>query len=119
LDATTGALDTGFSAAPVLSQAWGIAVQTDGRVLVGGQTVGDQSGVAGNQYYRVVRYFPNGVVDTSYHSVVTQGIGRWMTLQPDGKLLLSNGGTNVSANGGIDANSIIRLNTDGSLDTSF
>ena len=117
LNGSNGTLDTTFSANPVVSQSLGVVAQADGRILVAAQTAGDQSGANGNQYFRVVRYNANGTVDSSYQSPVLQGLGRWMTVQPDGKLLVSAGSAGTGSNGGVNATSVVRLNINGSLDS--
>src|ERR1700679_1361784 len=119
INGTTGALDTSFSSQPVISSDLGAVVEQDGSTLVSGQTVGDQTPADGSQDFRVIRYFQNGQVDPTYVSPIIQAQGRWMALQSDGKLLISGAPDGQYTNGGTDDSTLIRLNTDGSLDESF
>lgn len=103
------------------STANAMAVQTDGKILLGGKF---------NQYDGVTRKFitrldPDGLLDTSFdagNGITTTLVNaanaevRALALQPDGKILV--GGHFTSFNG-VARNHIMRLNTDGSLDTTF
>ncbi len=109
-----GTLDQSFNVGPQFTNAWAVIEQANGQVLVGGLN-SNESDDSGLPLYRVFRLNANGTRDSSYQSPVFTGIPRYMTLQPDGKLLVTNPGG--SANGGL-AN-LQRLNSDGSLDTTF
>nr|WP_244307269.1 M10 family metallopeptidase C-terminal domain-containing protein [Azotobacter salinestris] len=92
-----------------------LALQPDGKILLAGQSYNP---VSSNDDFSVVRLNADGTLDTSLDSdgkaIVDIGgsnQGRSLTVLPDGKILLSG-----SSNGDF---SVIRLNTDGSLDTSF
>src|SRR5262249_20851844 len=96
-----------------------IVVQPDGKVLIGGVF----TSVNGTSRTRFARLNANGSLDTGFNPVlVYPGIPdyaervRSVVLQPDGKLLI--GGDFISVNG-TNRNRIARLNSDGSLDTSF
>lgn len=117
LDAGVGALDgdgkltTDFAGAD--DRAMAIAVQPDGRILVGGTSGTDIA---------LVRYEPDGDLDTSFGtggSVITDlgGIeqGFALALQTDGRILLA--GSRADA-GGEDA-IVLRYDSDGTLDTAF
>jgi len=95
------------------SQVYIIAVQPDGKILVGGNfTVCN-----GVQCNRLVRLNSNGSVDTGFDTQVgaTDQI-RAIVVQNDGKILI--GGAFTSYNG-ISRNRYARLNSDGTLDTGF
>jgi uncharacterized delta-60 repeat protein len=114
-----GTLDNTFAgtgeAMTVNGYARGVAVQPDGKVVVAGWTPrGD---------FAVLRYNPNGSLDTSFgakgEAVVKFGIyGSYaynVALQADGKIVLAGeayDGTSWDVG-------LARLNTNGSLDTSF
>ena len=108
-----GALDATFvpGIAPATIQS--IAVQPDGRILV----CGEFTSFNGTARARAARLLANGTLDTSFdpgtgpNSYVSK-----MLLQPDGRLLVSGGFTNVS---GTAKPGFARLNTDGTLDPSF
>jgi uncharacterized delta-60 repeat protein len=90
-----------------------ISIQSDGKILVGGQ-FNSYNGVSLN---RIIRLNTDGSQDTSF--VIGTGFGgivNSISIQSDGKILV--GGQFTSYNG-VSLNRIIRLNTDGSQDTSF
>ncbi len=113
-----GVSDTNFVVGPALRETAGTALQADGNILVGGRLAGDVA-ANGAPNYRVFRYLTNGVLDTTYQSPVFAGPPRFMTVQADGRLLAA--WTDLSgvaeANGGISG--LVRLNTNGSLDSTF
>jgi uncharacterized delta-60 repeat protein len=99
---------TGFDI-PVVS----IALQSDGKILTGGAfTTFNGTGVS-----RIARLNADGTLDASFN----QGTGfdnnvRTIVIQNDGKILTGGIFLNYS---GTARNRIVRLNADGSLDTSF
>jgi uncharacterized delta-60 repeat protein len=112
---TDGSLDTDFldGLAGPNDSIDSIAVQADGKVLI----VGDFTQVNGVGRNRVARLDTDGSLDTSFDpGTGPNGIMSSVVVQPDGKALIAGGFTQV--NGTIRWR-IARLNTDGSLDTSF
>jgi len=102
-----------------LDASWGIAIQTDGKVLACGLTTSNNNT---NSDFIVVRLNTNGTVDPTFgtNGVAIADLGGYdrawrMTVQPDGKILLA--GTTFAS--GQNDLAIARLNTDGSLDTGF
>ncbi len=98
---------------------YGTAVQTDGKIVV----VGSVSPVAGSTVtdFLILRLNPNGSLDGGFGNggIVTvnqsgQDSLRAVKIQPDGKIVAVGG---TSDEGGRGA--IIRLNPNGSFDTSF
>jgi uncharacterized delta-60 repeat protein len=90
-----------------------IAVQTDGKLLVGG-SFSDYNGMNAEG---IIRLNSDGSVDSSF--VYGSGFDASIDIikiQTDGNILV---GGQFSYYDGTPANSIIRLNTDGSVDTSF
>jgi len=90
-----------------------VAIQSDGKILVGG-TFDNYDGVTvGN----IARLNSDGSRDSSFNSGIgfNNGVEK-IVIQPDGKILV--GGFFVSYDG-ITANRIIRLNPDGSRDNTF
>jgi uncharacterized delta-60 repeat protein len=111
---TDGSVDTGFVIGTGFTTSVStIALQSDGKILVGGQFT-SYSGVSRN---RIIRLNADGSIDTSF--VIGTGFNlnvNTIELQSDGKILVGGGFTSYS---GVSRNYIIRLNTDGSVDTSF
>ena len=101
-------------------KAYGIALQSDGKIIVIGMT---SSAITGKDF-ACVRYNTDGSLDTAFGTagIVTNDIqigsddvAYSVAIQSDGKILLagySDDGSNKNA-------AIIRLNTNGSLDATF
>src|SRR5262249_54201995 len=95
-----------------------VAVQSDGRVLIGGDfTTVYVNGEPHQPQNRIARLNADGTLDATFNV----GLGAddavfSVVLQTDGTILL--GGWFTSING-ITRNGIARLNPDGSLDTTF
>jgi uncharacterized delta-60 repeat protein len=96
-----------------------MALQPDGKILIGG----DFTGYNGDENAgdRVLRLNADGTLDTTFNYGAGKGASSTVlavALQPDGKILI--GGTFSSYNGDTNAsNCLTRLNSDGTLDTSF
>jgi uncharacterized delta-60 repeat protein len=89
-------------------------LQPDGKVLIGG----DFLTFNGATRIRIARLNTNGSLDTGFDPGTTsanKGV-RPMVVQPDGKILTSGDFTSFS---GASRNHLTRLNSDGTLDTSF
>ncbi|MCW5555255.1 MAG: hypothetical protein KIS67_24225 [Verrucomicrobiae bacterium] len=109
-----GSLDNTFSAsiAAFDEGIYSIAVQPDGKVLIGGGfTV-----VNGTNRVGIARLNTNGSLDTSFDP----GTGAYgvyaIALQPDGRVLIAGG---FQAVNGTNRNHVARLHANGSLDGSF
>jgi len=112
---STGARDTSFSTGAGLNgwSADAITVQTDGKILVGGNFLTYN----GSTYNGIVRLNANGTPDIGFN--VGNGFSNpivGLALQSDGKILA--GGHFTSYNG-TGINKLVRLNTGGTIDTSF
>lgn len=94
--------------------AFSIGVQSDGKVLFGGAF----ARVNGIGYNQVARLNADGTSDTEFRNGVLEADNVILstTVQSDGKVLIGGIFTIVS---GVSRPGIARLNTDGSLDTSF
>ena len=97
-----------------------IAVQADGKVLVGGNFTRPGSG----RIRQVFRLNTDNSIDTTFGSGSTTtfssssgGQVNSIVVQPDGKILLA--GANVTGGGGTFLNNVVRVNADGSADSSF
>ena len=109
-----GTTDYGFD--PVFDAVVrALAVQADGRIVVAGSF----THVNGMSNTGLVRLNADGTTDVSFNANTNPAIGpeaATMALQSDGKILI--GGYAASFNG-VKFPGIVRLNTDGSVDTSF
>ena len=95
---------------------FGMEIQADGKILVGGSF----SSYRGTKTQNIVRLNTDGSKDTSF--AVGNGIGgnrpyvQILKTQSDGKAILAG---NFTSYQWVPANNIVRVNTDGSRDTSF
>ncbi len=117
-----GSIDPGFDPRPLLAEegdsaVWTMALEPDGKVLIGG----DFSVIQRQPRGGLARLNPDGTLDPAFqpkllhpHSVFSAV--RRFVLQPDGKILIV--GNFESINGAPATNSA-RLNRDGTLDSSF
>jgi uncharacterized delta-60 repeat protein len=95
------------------NNVFAIAVQPDGKILVGGGFTTYQ-GIAANN---IIRLNSDGTKDASFDNSIGFNGGVFaIAIQTDGKILAGGGFTTYK---GVGANHIIRLNTDGSEDTTF
>ncbi|MBP7810538.1 MAG: T9SS type A sorting domain-containing protein [Bacteroidia bacterium] len=125
---TNGSLDNTFDTDGRVSTTFGIgtndqatciAIQSDGKIVVGGY-----SNQGGNYDFAVVRYNTNGSLDNTFDTDgrVTTVIGadhdyvRGIAIQSDGKIVVT-GDYYVGINN--DDIAVVRYNTDGSLDATF
>jgi uncharacterized delta-60 repeat protein len=120
-----GSLDTTFDGdgkvttdfASGSDQAYAVAVQADGRIVVAGRAT-----VSGNQDFALARYNSDGSLDTTFDGdgrVTTDFAGATdqgfaMAIQGDGRIVVA-GPAVLPANDF----ALARYNTDGSLDTTF
>ena len=112
LHGNTGALDNFFNP-DVNNTVLCIAVQSDGKILTGGDftVIGGQfpsppTAVTRN---RIARLGSDGKVEQTFNFGVAGDFVNAIAVQPDGKILI----------GGSFTNNIARLNSDGSVDTGF
>lgn len=111
---SNGSFDSSFDPGTgPTGSVYSIAVQSDGKILIGGNfTNFNDTG-----HRRIVRLNADGSLDTSFDpGTGTSSDVHSIVVQVDGKVLI--GGLFTTYNG-ITRNRIARLNTDGSLDTSF
>ncbi|HXS69287.1 MAG TPA: hypothetical protein VN761_10615 [Candidatus Polarisedimenticolia bacterium] len=110
-----GSVDNSFQClvtqAPPQGPVYCVAVQNDGKILVGGLF----NRVDGIACSNIVRLNNNGSLDTNFHAQ-TDGFVSSMALQRDGKALVA--AFHIDTNG-ISRRRLVRFNTDGSPDTGF
>jgi uncharacterized delta-60 repeat protein len=116
-----GTIDTSFvygiGFTSTLLGLTGIAIQTDGKILIGGDFTQYQ-GVTNN---KIIRLNSDGSKDLTFNNSVgfNTGFGflvNRFVLQPDGKIICFGSFTQYK---GLTENRIIRLNSDGSKDLTF
>ncbi len=90
---------------------YALAVQTDGKILVGG----DFWGLGGQGRYNLGRALPDGTLDTAFNPNVGDSVYS-LAVQTDGRILL---GGIFSTVGGQVRPYLGRINADGSLDVAF
>ena len=113
---TNGTLDATFNPGTGANAVQTTSIQSDGKIIIGGGFT-TYNGIAIN---RIARLNTDGTLDATFNA----GTGAYggaspvstTSIQSDGKIII--GGWFTSYNG-IARNYIARLNTDGTLDTSF
>jgi uncharacterized delta-60 repeat protein len=112
---TNGALDPLFTPAPITEgEVDSTILQPDGKLLISGGFT-KVNGVARNG---IARLNADGTLDATFDpGTGADGFVLGMTRQPDGKIIIFNGFTQV--NGVPREAGIARLNSDGSLDAAF
>jgi uncharacterized delta-60 repeat protein len=107
-----GTLDPGVDANPN-DQVWTIAVQPDGKIVVGGVFSNSFRGQTRN---RIARLETDGRLDQTLNLNAAGDEVMATAVQADGKILIGGGFTSVL---GVSRQNLARLNTDGTLDTTF
>lgn len=130
-----GSLDTSFSFdgrttvsfadSTGFDQCTALALQSDGKIIVAGSTQasGDR------QHFAIARFNADGSLDTTSFGAGTGKItvsfgfrndyANSLALQTDGKIVLAGATTNIAISGSNRNFAIVRLNTDGTLDSTF
>lgn len=110
-----GSVDASFNIGSGCNgQVYGVAIQSDGKIII----VGNFSTYNGIPAVKIARLLPDGTLDAGFitGSGAEDGIVETIALQSDGKIIV---GGHFTMFNGISARRIIRLNADGSIDTSF
>jgi uncharacterized delta-60 repeat protein len=108
--AAPGDLDPSFAPNPDKT-VWSMAVQPDGRIVVGGSF----STIGGTPRDWLARLHRDGSLDTSF-TATTDFIVQSVAVQPNGRILIGGPFTTVN---GVIRRSAARLHADGTLDDSF
>lgn len=121
-----GSLDTGFNSGgtgisgdgrPGNTYVSALAVQADGRILLGGVFLSYNGNAAAPDY--LLRLNPDGGLDASFNNGgagFNEGVFT-LAAQPDGKVLV--GGYFTDYNSATAPDYVLRLNANGTLDTGF
>jgi uncharacterized delta-60 repeat protein len=112
---TNYTLDTSFNVGTgnTTQDIYTLHVQSDGKILVGGNITTWN----GNTVYRLIRLNTNGSIDTSFN--VGTGFDNAVSqvkTQADGKIIVRGSFTTFN---GASVNRVIRLNSNGSIDSGF
>ena len=94
---------------------YSIAVQTDGKIVIGGFIVSSYKGTAA-VWTPIARLNPNGAFDLTFNRVSSNSNALKVAIQPDGKIMMAGSFSTIN---GVTRNYITRFNPDGSLDASF
>ncbi|HVE58028.1 MAG TPA: FG-GAP-like repeat-containing protein [Pyrinomonadaceae bacterium] len=110
-----GSADNSFSLdSRVDNSIYSIAIQPDGKILLGGYTGDDFSRIVSKGVWRINA---DGSLDTTFNTQIAKlETVRSIIVQPDGKILIAGAFTKVN---NVARTSLARLNADGSLDTAF
>ncbi len=109
-----GSLDESFTAnAGVNGAVRAVLVQPDGKVLV----AGNFQMAAGHRLTRIARFNADGTLDDGFYPGTGASSTIWsLALQPDGKILAGGDFKNFDGKG---CGYIVRLNSNGAVDSSF
>lgn len=113
---TDGTLDTTFDSNTNLFDAAiiDLAIQSDGKIIV----VGNFTNYGGYPQNKVARLNPNGSLDYMFNDQGTGFVGTTNSvgIHTGGKIII---GGNFTSYNGVSKNHLIRLETDGTIDTTF
>ncbi len=118
------AADAQDVANPTVQTSWGLngsvyamAVQSDGKVIVGGEFTSYHDGRTAISRNNIARLNPDGSLDSSFApGLAANDPVVAIAIQGDGKIMIGGGFT---AYNGITRNRIARIHSDGTLDSSF
>jgi uncharacterized delta-60 repeat protein len=126
-----GTPDMGFGTygkvvTPVVSYGYGVALQSDGRIVVAGTVDRHNPDMTVNVDFALARFNADGSIDETFGSggVVTTDFGsnsdyaRDVVIQTDGKIVAVGEVLNIAGNTNMDF-ALARYNADGSLDAGF
>jgi uncharacterized delta-60 repeat protein len=90
-----------------------MVTQSDGKILIGGQSINNYSGSTVSNFFRINT---DGTLDTTFQPGTVNDIVTSIDVQPDGKIVAIGSFTTVS---GSTSNRIVRVNPNGTRDTTF
>ena len=100
-----------------------MALQSNGYIVVAGDIAGTTNNINTSSDFAVARYTPSGAIDTSFGQSGVRAINiglfdraKGIAIQSDGAIIVV--GESTELNGTTDI-SLFRLNSDGSIDTTF
>jgi uncharacterized delta-60 repeat protein len=114
---TDGSVDSNFAPVTINGFVYGVAVQSDGKILI----CGSFSTINGVGSLGVARLNANGSLDSSFQPIGYTRINsriRSIVIQPDGLILIS-GNLRVGAGGSAPRMPVVRLDANGAVDQTF
>jgi uncharacterized delta-60 repeat protein len=110
---TDGTVDTGFNP-NANGGIFASAIQSDGKIVIGGgfTTIG------GTTRNRIARLNSDGTLDTGFNPNIPSSVYDIKILS-SGKIMVGGNFNNVNGISGSNASYLVRLNTDGTVDTSW
>ncbi|MBI2948831.1 MAG: choice-of-anchor D domain-containing protein, partial [Verrucomicrobia bacterium] len=109
--AASGDVDTGFSPDPNGRSVYGVAVQPDGKIVLGGYF----TTVSGTPRNYAARLNADGTLDSGFNPNANNGVN-CVAVQTDGKILLGGPFTTM---GGQTRNNVARVDASAALDANF
>ncbi len=109
-----GTVDTSFADPNFDNYVSDLALLDDGKIIF----VGAFANAGGNAYGRVARVNSNGTVDTGFTNPAVGDVVSHVKIASDGKMLIT-GGFNTVGSTPQTYNRLARLNSNGSVDTTF
>lgn len=109
-----GSLDADFAPSAdqeVNHQVTAIAIQPDGRIVVGGTFIE----LAGQSRLRLARFYPDGRLDADFNPGANHDV-RALAIQPDGKIIVAGNFTRIAEQ---NRSFIVRLTSSGQIDETF
>jgi uncharacterized delta-60 repeat protein len=99
------------------ADVYAVALQSDGRILIGGQftTIGGIGSSSSLLRYHLARLNPDGSPDNFFNPNINGDV-QTISIQPDGRILVGGSFTTV---GSSSRTNLVRLNSDGTVDGSF
>jgi uncharacterized delta-60 repeat protein len=104
-----------------ISSVYALVRQVDGKIVCGGSFESYNIGLSTAYVFGIVRFNSDGIVDSSFNAGSGLDINNGgqilsLAIQSDGKIICAGG---FSTFNGISREDIVRLNPDGSVDSSF
>lgn len=109
-----GSRDYSFIGDSLFGRVNTVAEETNGKIILGGSFSIFENGTS--QFYGITRLLLDGTIDPNFINGGFSDLVNKIVLQPDGKILV---GGRYTAYGGSPVSKICRLNSDGTLDTTF
>ncbi len=112
-DVGTGTYSSKLSYGAPVGHVYSINILSETKIILGGDFTSYNNRICG----AFARINSNGVFDLTFNPVTgANSYVKCSSIQPDGKIIIGGGFTNYN---GVDCKGLVRLNTDGTVDSSF